>query len=170
MVGLNVFAEDAVDPLDAIIEAVALHRGWLEEARSKGDAGATVRRWTRRMDALQAAAAELKQWRAVNQPLTPDAGDLADLPPALLKELSGPKVDPLEDQILTVVRASGEDGVELNRMLVELYRRFGAVQTRKALNNKAYRMVAKGLIAQIEGRRGTYRLPSAPMNAGRAEA
>jgi hypothetical protein len=148
-----------MDPLDAIIEAVALHRGWLEDARSKGDAGATVRRWTRRMEALQAAAAELRQWRLANRPLAPDPGDLTDLPPALLKELSGPKIDPLEDQILAVVRAAGQDGVELNRLLVELYRRFGAVQTRKALNNKAYRMTAKGLIDQVEGRRGTYRLP-----------
>ena len=54
---------------------------------------------------------------------------------------------------------AGEGGVELNRLLVELYRRFGLVQTRKALNNKAYRMTVKGLIAQVEGRRGAYRLP-----------
>jgi len=148
-----------LDPLDAIIEAVALHRGWLEDARSKGDASATVRRWTRRMEALQAAAAELRRWRAANRPLAPDAGDLADLPPALLRELSGPRIDPLEEHILAVVRAAGEGGVELNRLLVELYRRFGLVQTRKALNNKAYRMTVKGLIAQVEGRRGAYRLP-----------
>jgi hypothetical protein len=110
------------------------------------------------MEALQAGAAELRQWRAANQPLAPDAGDLSDLPPALVKELSGPKADPLEDQILTVVRAAGAEGVALNRLLVELYRRFGEVQTRKALNNKAYRMAAKGLIDQVEDRRGTYRL------------
>jgi hypothetical protein len=148
-----------MDSLDAILEAVALHRGWLEEAKQKGDAGPTVRRWTRRMEALQAAAGELDALRRASRPMASEAGDLSDLPPALLAELSGPKADGLEARIQSIARLAGDAGLGLDRLLVELYRRFGEVQTRKALNNKCYRMVAKGLLAQVEERRGLYRAP-----------
>jgi hypothetical protein len=147
-----------VDPLDAITEAVALHAGWLEEARQKGNADATVRRWTRRMQALREAAEELRGLRALHGAVSGaplDDGELADLPPALIAELSGPKTDALEDQILAIVRAA-DGGVELNRLLVELYRRHGQVHTRKALNNKCYRMARKGLIQQVADQRGVY--------------
>ena len=146
-----------MDPLDAISEAIALHAGWLEEARQAGKADATVRRWTRRMRALQEAAAELSHLRGLHQPVSREVGDLADLPPALLAELSGPRTDVLEDQILAVV-GMAEGGIELNRLLVELYRRHGDVHARKMLNNKAYRMVQKGLLRQLDGRRGVYAL------------
>jgi hypothetical protein len=149
-----------VDPLDAITEAVALHAGWLEEARQKGNADATVRRWTRRMQALRLAAEELRSLRAVNAPVSGaplEEADLAGLPPALIAQLSGRKTDALEDQIFAIVRAAG-GAVELNRLLVELYRRHGQVHARKALNNKAYRMAQKGLIQPVSGQRGAYTL------------
>ena len=148
-----------MDPIEAITESIALHAGWLEEARQKGLADGTVRRWGRRMKALQEAADELTRLRAQFQPVLRDAGDLGDLPPALLAELSGPRTDALEDQILGVVGLA-EGGIELNRLLIELYRRHGDVHTRKALNNKTYRMVQKGLLRQVDGRRGVYALMS----------
>jgi hypothetical protein len=142
-----------LDPVDAINEAVALHAGWVEEARRKGNADGTARRWARRMKALQDAAKELQTLRALHRPVAGDLRDLADLPPALLAQLSGPKTDGLEEQILSVVGAA-KGGIELNRLLIELYRRYGDVHERKALNNKAYRMVRKGLLLQVIGRRG----------------
>jgi hypothetical protein len=151
-----------MDPVDAITEAVALHAGWLEEARQKGNADATVRRWTRRMQALREAAAELRRLRVLNGPISTaplGEADLADLPPALITQLSGQKTDAFEEQILAIVRAAGGP-VELNRLLVELYRRHGQVHARKALNNKTYRMAQKGLIHQIPGQRGVYTLAS----------
>jgi hypothetical protein len=147
-----------MDPLDAITEAVALHAGWLEEARQKGNADATVRRWTHRMQALGEAAVELERLRILHGPVSGaplEEADLARLPPALIAQLSGPKTDALEDQILAIVRAAGGP-VELDRLLVELYRRQGQVHTRKALNNKAYRMTQKGLLHQVPGQRGAY--------------
>jgi hypothetical protein len=143
-----------MDSVDAITEAVALHAGWLEEARQKGNADATVQRWTRRMKALQEAARELARLRAPAETL-----ELTDLPPALLAQLSGPRADALEEQILTVLRAAG-GSVELDQLLIELYRRHGQVHARKALNNKAYRMVRRGLIHQVADRRGAYSLES----------
>jgi hypothetical protein len=146
-----------LDALEAITETIALHAGWLEDARKKGNVDGTVRRWTRRMHALQAAARELEALRARLTPTMPEE-DLSDLPPALLAQLSGPKTDTLEDQILAVVAEAG-GSAELNRLLIGLYRKYGAVQERKALNNKAYRMVQKGLLSQIADKRGAYSLP-----------
>ena len=148
-----------MDALDAITETVALHAGWLQEARQKGNADATVQRWTRRMKALQQAAEELQRLRALHRPVSDDPVDLADLPPALLAQLSGPKTDALEARILAVVGAAG-GAIALDRLLIELYRRYGQIHTRKGLNNKAYRMVRKGLIHQAADRRGAYSLPS----------
>ena len=149
-----------MDPLEAIKEAVTLYAGWLEEARVKDDGGATVRWWERRIAALDAAAQELTALRERTAPLNPDPGDLGDLPAALLEQLSGRRTDPLEDQILDAVRAAGDAGLGLDRLLIELYRRHGEVHERKSLNNKAYRMAGKGLIKQVEGQRGVYRLPA----------
>jgi hypothetical protein len=148
-----------MDPLEAIDEAVTLCGGWLEDARAKDDA-AMVRWWSRRIDGLKAAAAELAALRASAGPLDPNAGDLNDLPSALLEQLSGRRADPLEDQILQTVRAAGPAGVGLDRLLIELYRRHGEVHERKSLNNKTYRMAGKGLIEQVGGQRGVYRAPA----------
>jgi hypothetical protein len=151
-----------LDPLDAINEAVALHAGWLEEALQKGNTDGTVQRWTRRMHALQDAAKELAALRANRETPggTGEPDDMSDLPAALIAQLSGPKTDALEDQVLDVMRSVGGQ-VELNRLLIELYRRHGDVHERKALNNKAYRMVQKGLIHQAPDRRGAYSLDAA---------
>ncbi len=148
----------ALDPLEAITETVALHAGWLEDARKKGNVDGTVRRWTRRMHALQAAARELEALRARVAPAKAHE-DLSDLPPALIAQLSGPKTDALEDQVLAVIADSGGQ-LELNGLLIGLYRRYGDVHERKALNNKAYRMVQKGLLSQIADQRGAYSLPN----------
>ena len=57
-----------------------------------------------------------------------------------------------------MIEGATAGGIELNGLLIELYRRYGDVHERKALNNKAYRMVGKGLIRQVAGRRGVYAL------------
>ena len=146
-----------MDALEAIAEAIALHVGWLEEARQKGDRGGVYKRWALRLEALQSAAEELRRLRGLHGADRRGAEDMSDLPPALLAQLSGPRTDPLEAQILAVLRAAGGP-VELDRLLIELYRRHGDVHARKALNNKAYRMVNKRLIVQAPDRRGVYSL------------
>ena len=146
-----------MDPLDAINESIALHAGWLEEAREKQAAGAPIQKWAKRLKALEAAAEELKQLRAWAEPIPAKHGDLSDLPKELVVQLSGAKTDKVETQIYMIVKAA-EDEIELDRILIELYRRHGVVHERKALNNKAYRMVQKGLIFQARGRKGVYRI------------
>ncbi len=143
-----------MDPLEAINEAIALHAGWLGEARLKGNAEAPIQRWTLRMEALQEASEELKRLRAWSKPAPISYGDLSDLPQELIAELSGGKADELEEQIYRLVKAAGEIG--LDALLIELYRRHGGAYARKFLNNKCYRMVQKGLIHQVPSRRGFY--------------
>lgn len=147
----------AMEPLDAVSQAIALHAGLLADARKQGDVAAE-RRWARLLEGLQIAAAALVSPQPA---VTAPSADLMDLPPALLAQLSGPKTDELEDRILAIVREC-VGMVDLNRLLIELYRRHGEIHDRKALNNKTYRMVQKGLIQQASDKRGAYSLP-APM-------
>ena len=55
------------------------------------------------------------------------------------------------------MKAAGPE-IELDRLLIELFRRFGAVHERRFINNKCYRMAQKGLIFPVPGRKGVYTL------------
>ena len=56
---------------------------------------------------LEAAAAELIRLYGLTSALPPDLGNIFDLPPELLEELSIVKSDALEDQLVTVINAYG---------------------------------------------------------------
>jgi hypothetical protein len=103
---------------------------------------------------LQALAHFLAEQKRLATPIPRDLGDLSDLPDELLKELSVKKTDELDDQILTVMRAC-DAGLEVNldQILVGLYRKFHVVQTRRFLQNKLYRMYKKDLVFPVRGRR-----------------
>ena len=81
--------------------------------------------------------------------------DLSDLPSALLAELSVSKTDELEDQLATVINAAGGEA-DIDAILVYLFRKFKVVQTRRFLQNKLWRMVQKGLLHSVPGRKGVY--------------
>jgi len=89
-----------------------------------------------------------------------DAGDLSDLPPELLAELSTAQVDVLERQIANVLEGLGGAG-DLDQILIGLYRRFQVVQKRRFLQNKLWRMVRKGLVLKTKSARGVFRLEAA---------
>lgn len=146
---------DRLDPLEAIRLARELYSRWVSQADEKGSAPSDVARWKQRVEGLDDAAAELTKLRAWARPIPARYGDLSDLPAELLAQLSGVKTDELEDQIYAAVKASGEE-IELDRLLIELFRRHGDVHERRFLNNKSYRMVQKGLIYQVPGRKGVY--------------
>lgn len=99
----------------------------------------------------------LGEQKRLATPIPKSLGDISDLPEALLRELSGTKTDELEDQILTVMRACGSV-VNLDQMLVGLYRKFDVVQTRRYLQNKLYRMWKKELVHSVPGQRASYSL------------
>ena len=94
-------------------------------------------------------------------PIPKELGDLSDLPEVLLKELSVKRTDELESQILAVMRAcSGE--VNLDQVLVGLFRKFKVTQTRRFIQNKLYRMSQKEMVFAVPGQRASYQLEKPP--------
>jgi hypothetical protein len=118
--------------------------------------------WVPKIEAVVQFLSEQKRLAA---PIPRALGDLSDIPDELLRELSIPKTDELDDQILTVMRAcGGETG--LDQVLVGLYRKYKVVQTRRFIQNKMYRMSKKELIYQVPGHRAAYSLEPQPATTG----
>ena len=85
--------------------------------------------------------------------LTPE--DVEGLPPELVRELSISDTDKLEFTVLGILREGG--GVlNLDRILIALYRKTGEVFKRNTTTSKLYRMIQKGLIFPVSGRKGVY--------------
>ena len=142
------------DHVDSVKAILRLFGSWQTNAIAKGDdKQASV--YENRIHHIQAVLDELEELRRVLKPIPASYGDLSDLPPELVKELTGIKVDDLEQQIFTVVKAGGSE-VDLDSILIELFRRFKVVQTRKFLQNKLWRMAQKGVIQTVPGRKGVY--------------
>ncbi len=90
--------------------------------------------------------------------------DVSDLPPELIRELNLP-TDKLESQIMALLRFVGEP-VDLDQILIGLYRRFGVIQKRRFLQNKLWRMVSKKQIYKGKNRKGVYALEPINVHAG----
>jgi hypothetical protein len=142
------------DHAASVKEIVRLFSRWQKDWDNKGDT-AQAERWEKRVTALEAMLQENEDLRQKTKPIPASYGDLSDLPPELMKELTGIKVDELEEQIFTVVKAGGAE-VDLDQVLIELFRRFGSIQTRKYLQNKLWRMAQKGLVFSVPNRKGLY--------------
>ena len=142
------------NPEDSVNEVVRLFERWIREAKSQGN-DLAAERHTLRLAGINSLLSEVKELRRWKTPVPASYGDLSDLPDELLAQLSGIKTDELEDQIYAVIKAAGEE-IELDRILIELFRRHQTVHERRFLNNKLYRMVSKGLIYAVPGRKGVY--------------
>lgn len=136
------------------------YRGWALSAQTKGDPISSTRH-TRTAMALEETVAELERLERITQPVPASYGDLSDLPPELLKELSGIRADDREQQLYTIIK-SGDGEVELDAILIELFRRFKVVETRKFLQNKLWRMAQKGMIWTVAGKKGVYTATEPP--------
>lgn len=109
-------------------------------------------RFDRFADQMEATSKELVRLYGLTTALPPDLGNVHDLPPDLLEELSISKGDELDDQLVTVVNSYGGEA-SLDQILVGLFRKFGVKQKRRFLQNKLYRMP---MIWSVEGRKGIY--------------
>ena len=157
------------DHVDSVREYMRQMERWQKSAVDKGDT-ILVSTYDKRLGFFRAIVDEVEDLRRLTKPIPASYGDLSDLPPELLKELSGVKVDDLEQQIYTIIK-SGGDNVDLDAVLIELFRRFKIVQTRKFLQNKLWRMAQKELIFSVPSRKGVYsairpREMSVEMDAG----
>jgi hypothetical protein len=110
-------------------------------------------------ETLEAAAEELSSCRLRLRSVGNAFGDLSDLPPEVLAELSVTKLDELEQQFRDIV-AAGDSEVGLDAVIIELYRRHKIIHPRRFVMNKLYRMAQKGLISPVEGRKGVYTIAS----------
>lgn len=152
------------DHLDSVKEYLRRMEGWRKDAIAKKDELLT-QTYDTRLAFFRATVEELDRLRRVTKPIPASYGDLSDLPPELVKELTGIKVDDLEQQIFTIVKTGGDE-VDLDAILIELFRRFEVVQTRKFLQNKLWRMAQKEVIYSVSGRKGVYTAtkPAAPIS------
>jgi hypothetical protein len=151
------------DPLDSVKSLAKQFRTWSANAQRQEDAEAAAR-WVQHAVTLDGVAEELARLQRISQPIPASYGDLSDLPPELLKELSGIKADDMEQQLFTIIK-SGDGQVDLDSILIELYRRFKVVETRKYLQNKLWRMAQKGMIWTVAGRKGVYSAAEPPKPA-----
>lgn len=141
------------DHLGSVKSLAKTFRVWAKSSADRNDHSAATRHTTNAA-LLEAVAEEFEQLRRATQPIPATYGDLSDLPPSLLKELSGIRSDDLETQLFTIIKSGDE--VELDAILIELWRRFKVEQTRKFLQNKLWRMAQKGSIWTVPGKKGVY--------------
>lgn len=141
------------DHLDSVKELSRTYRKRKSGAVERGDQQ-TADALEEMASDLEAVVSELERLRRATQPVPASYGDLSDLPPELVKELTGIKVDDLEEQLFTIIKSGDE--VDLDAILIELYRRFRVVQTRKFLQNKLWRMAQKELVYSVPRRKGVY--------------
>ncbi len=109
-------------------------------------------------DLLDGVPAELIRLYGLTSSLPAELGNIHDLPPELQAELSVAKTDELEDQLVTVIKAYG-DQASLDQILVGLFRKFQVTQKRRFLQNKLYRM---DTVWGVEGKKGVYTTTEPP--------
>src|ERR1051325_4255102 len=105
----------------------------LRELQERSATSAEVRgrfaRWRERAAELEGFLRKRADASAISAINT---GDISDIPPELLKELSIAHVDPLEAQVIAVLQACG-GRADLDQILIGLYRKFETVQKRRRL-------------------------------------
>ena len=99
----------------------------------------------------------------------PAAGNLADLPDELLRELRLGSKTSLDAQIMDVFHAQGGTAT-LDEVLIGLYRMFAVVQKRRFVQNAIWRMIRKGHLAAQKGKRGLFTLAAAPQGRKKARS
>lgn len=143
------------DYLDSVNDILAS----LEElgrAYEKRDNREKAIEYKKHIQNLRAFIGDFEALEAKTRPIPVSNGeDLSDLPPELLKELSSTKTDELETQIVTIINAASTVA-DIDTILINLYRRFEVVQTRRFLQNKLWRMTQKEIIWSVEGKKGSY--------------
>ena len=129
----------------------------LRDAQSRPGISAEERgRYERWLDHTASLSALLEMGR----PKGSRAAELsahADLPPALLKELSPRQSDQLEQQLISVLAAC-EGTADLDAILIGLYRGFGVIGKRRVIQNKLWRLVRTGRIAKAKNKRNVFSL------------
>jgi hypothetical protein len=91
-----------------------------------------------------------------------DRYDLSALPDSLVEELSISRADEDDTRIVQLLRIARRP-LNINELMVGLYRKFNTQYKRTALNSRLYRMANKGDIESAG--KGLYQLPAHPSAA-----
>ena len=134
------------------VESVKDVAAFLRAAVEKNSNPDTQARLAAYADVIDSIAEEIVTLRGLTSALPPELGNIHDLPPELLEELSIAKGDDLDDQLVTVINAYG-GMASLDQILVGLYRKFKVKKKRRFIQNKLYRME---MIWGVTGRKGVY--------------
>lgn len=81
--------------------------------------------------------------------------EIEGLPPELLEELSISESERADFAIISTIEEAG--GVlSLDKILIAMYRKTGEINKRTQMNSKLYRIVQKGNLFNVPGRKGVY--------------
>lgn len=142
------------DALPAVRKHIETFERWAKTAQDRDDeSGHQV--WSGMAAVFATLADDYERLKDATRPVPASYGDLSDLPPSLRAQLAFGKTDELDDQITIIVKAA-DNGADLDTILIELWRRFKVEQTRRFIQNKAYRLAQKGVIHSVAGRKGLY--------------
>lgn len=149
--------------VESVKDAIAKLSAWAEAHRD-ANRPSSAERFESLADQLSVIPDELIRLYGLTTALPKDLGNIHDLPPELLNELSVAKTDELEDQLVTVIKAYGDEAT-LDQILVGLFRKFKVSQKRRFIQNKLYRM---DTVWGVPGRKGVYTTtePTAPDGGG----
>lgn len=134
------------------LESVKDVAAFLRAAAGKNTNPDTQAKLAAHADIIESVADELINLRGLTSALPPELGNIYDLPPDLIEELSISKGDELDNQLVTVINAYGGEA-SLDQILVGLYRKFKVSQKRRFLQNKLYRMP---MVWSVDGKKGVY--------------
>ena len=144
-------------PKDTHLTFIAELADHLRAARGRTGLSAEERgrneRWLEQATSLQSLF-------EMGKPQSPRGGELAtqaDLPEALLRELSPKRSDQLERQIIAVLAACN-GSADLDEVLIGLYRGFGVIGKRRVIQNKLWRLVRTSRIAKAKDKRNVFSL------------
>lgn len=115
-----------------------------------------VARRTNELADLQSLIDEVEEYRAREMPIDTELGDISDLPPELVKELTLSTPSELEQRIIAIINSCDDKTANINTILVELYNRHKVIQKRRNMNNKLWRMISNKLIWSVNGEKGVY--------------
>lgn len=149
------------EPLDSVKSLADRLSAQADRFESSSDetARTAAQRARQSSNDLRMVIEELENARQIMKPIpvSEEMGDLSDLPPSVVRELAAARTDQLEDRIHQIMAAAG--GVaDIDLILVMLWRRYKEEQKRRFIQNKLYRMMHKGMVFSVPGRKGVYSL------------
>ena len=142
--------------MDESVQTVKLLLARLEGHIEEFPNGKNIERNKKDYDALVSILKDVEEFHARALPVDPELGDVSNLPPELVKELTLSTPSELEQRIISIIDGAPEKTTNINTILVELYKRHKVIQKRRNMQNKLWRMMDNKLIWSVPNEKGVY--------------